>query len=124
MINRLQGNHQTDGLKQNYISGAPQCATPDVHLADAIANSWFDFIFVQFYNTPECSARAAVNYGQGTGSDDISFDAWAKVPSLNPNVKVYIGLGSICHLQSKASTSNTVASKLVALLPLGDRSSI
>ncbi|KAI9819240.1 MAG: hypothetical protein M1827_007396 [Pycnora praestabilis] len=81
-----------------YISSAPQCVVPDAHLADAIEKSWFDFIFIQFYNTPECSARAYFDHTYGAyggPATDISFDAWAafvQSSSFNPDAKVYIGL--------------------------------
>ncbi|KAJ9660973.1 hypothetical protein H2201_006701 [Coniosporium apollinis] len=93
MVNHLKSEcFPRDGSKQYYISGAPQCITPDSHLADAIANSPFDFLFVQFYNTPQCSARAGYNHMSG-GQFDISFDDWVnKVASGNPNRRIYLGL--------------------------------
>lgn len=81
-----------DTTKNYYISGAPQCIVPDSHLAYPIANSWFDFLFVQFYNTAQCSARRGVQYQNGQSDTDITFDAWSQVPSVNPNVKIYLGL--------------------------------
>ncbi|GAB7359587.1 hypothetical protein MBLNU230_g6772t1 [Neophaeotheca triangularis] len=81
-----------DTTKNYYISGAPQCIVPDAHLSFPIANSWFDFLFVQFYNTPQCSARRGVQYQNGQSNTDITFDAWSNVRSVNPNVKIYLGL--------------------------------
>ena len=63
-------------------------------MADAISNSHFDFIFAQFYNTPECSARAGYN-GLNASSTDFTFDDWVdwlKENSANPGVKLYLGL--------------------------------
>lgn len=80
--------------KKYYISGAPQCIVPDTHLADAITNSSFDFIFVQFYNTPQCSTRAGYNGVVTPKSNTFTFDTWVewlKKNSKNPNVKLYIG---------------------------------
>ncbi|KAF2270835.1 glycoside hydrolase [Lojkania enalia] len=82
------------GPSTYYISGAPQCVIPDARLADAIATSAFDFVFVQFYNTPTCSSRAGIN-GLSAGSTDFTFDdwvAWLKSNSANPGVKMYLGL--------------------------------
>lgn len=88
MINRLKNTQfPKDTSKSYYISGAPQCPLPDFHLAGPIANSWFDFLFVQFYNNPSCSGRAAVNYAAGD-----SFLKWTQTPSKNANVKIYFGL--------------------------------
>ena len=82
----------TDKSKSYYISGAPQCTIPDSHLSDVLASAWFDFFSIQFYNTPSCSARAAINKAKGKGTDDISYKTWTTQKSLNPNVKMSIGL--------------------------------
>ena len=95
MITRLRSLYTTDKSKTYYISGAPQCVVPDSHLANAIETSWFDFLFVQFYNTPFCSARAYFNHNYGGTNTNISFDKWisfVKASSFNKNVKVYLGL--------------------------------
>ncbi|KAI9784510.1 MAG: hypothetical protein M1816_000830 [Peltula sp. TS41687] len=89
MITRLRRLYQTDLSKRYYISGAPQCVIPDAQLSDAIKRSWFDFIFVQWYNTESCSARAYIN-----GANRQIFDDWVQVveTSFNPNAKIFIGL--------------------------------
>ncbi|KAL9025108.1 MAG: hypothetical protein Q9196_006018 [Gyalolechia fulgens] len=98
MIDTLRTYFAADALKQYYIAGAPQCVIPDAHLAHPIENSWFDFLFIQFYNTPQCSARAYfdTNYGrQGDQPSMISFDAWVgfiRTSAMNKDVKLYIGL--------------------------------
>ncbi|KAF2691584.1 carbohydrate-binding module family 18 protein [Lentithecium fluviatile CBS 122367] len=77
-----------------YISGAPQCQIPDARLAHAISNSHFDFVFVQFYNTAQCSVRAGYN-GLNASSTGFTFDdwvAWLKANSANEGVKLYIGM--------------------------------
>jgi chitinase len=77
-----------------YISAAPQCIIPDSHLSDAIASSHFDFLFVQLYNTPQCSARAAI-----AGTANPTLATWDQTitdgKSFNPDVKVYLGLVSL-----------------------------
>jgi len=73
-----------------YISAAPQCLVPDAHLADAITKVAFDFIFTQFYNTPQCNTRAGVN-----GLSSFTFTAWVnwlKTNSKNKSVKLYMGM--------------------------------
>ncbi|KAH6620129.1 glycoside hydrolase superfamily, partial [Boeremia exigua] len=76
------------------ISGAPQCVVPDAHLDDAIARAPFDYIFTQFYNTDECSAKRGwtERNQQTTG---FTFDKWAarlQEKSFNKGVKLYLGL--------------------------------
>ncbi|KAK5164523.1 Chitinase 2 [Saxophila tyrrhenica] len=93
MINKFKNVHfPTDTTKSYYISGAPQCPIPDSHLSDVLASAWFDFFHIQFYNTPQCSARAAIQNANGNGKNDISYDTWTTQKSKNPNVKMTIGL--------------------------------
>ncbi|KZF20453.1 glycoside hydrolase family 18 protein, partial [Xylona heveae TC161] len=85
MISHLRELFAEEQSKDFYISGAPQCVIPDAHLADAVQNSWFDFLFIQFYNTPVCSAR----------SSNISFLEWVDFVekyAANKALKIYIGL--------------------------------
>ena len=94
-VNHLTTNLFPKGpLPKYYISGAPQCLSPDERLADAIKNSNFDFIFTQFYNTNGCSARDGYN-GLNKGSTTFTFDAWVawlNANSKNKGVKLYLGL--------------------------------
>lgn len=115
MINHFKNDLYPSGGKTYYISGAPQCVVPDAHMADAIANSPFDFIFVQFYNTPSCSSRAGINYIAGTSATDITFDAWTNVASKNPNAKIYLGLVSVLY-RIWHSVTDVVSSSLLRLL--------
>ncbi|KAL8866331.1 MAG: hypothetical protein Q9198_008933, partial [Flavoplaca austrocitrina] len=98
MIDTLRVFFAADSDKEYYISAAPQCVIPDAHLSQPIETAWFDFLFVQFYNTPQCSARAYfdASYGRvGDKPSSISFDAWVnfvRTKALNKDVKLYIGL--------------------------------
>lgn len=93
MINHFKNDlFPTDTTKSYYISGAPQCTIPDSHLSDVLASAWFDFFFIQFYNTAACSARAGIQKSKGIGTNDISYKTWTTQKSLNPNVKMSIGL--------------------------------
>ncbi|KAJ5741317.1 hypothetical protein N7533_010726 [Penicillium manginii] len=89
MIKRLRSHYADFPDETFYISGAPQCQLPDLQLSDAIANSDFDFIWVQWYNTGSCSAT---NFLEGNG--DFNFVEWAaKIQaSANPDAKLFIGL--------------------------------
>jgi len=76
-----------DTSKSYYISGAPQCTLPDPHYTSVLADAWFDYLWIQFYNTAQCSARAGIDHLNGQGSDDISFSSWEKSTSLNADIK-------------------------------------
>jgi chitinase len=80
-------------------SSAPQCKIPDAHLSPALSAAWFDYVFVQFYNTPGCSA---MDFIQGTGS--FNYMSWATASYVNPHTMVYIGLVS-CNYEFCAQLS-------------------
>ncbi|PSK46074.1 Chitinase 1 [Elsinoe australis] len=93
MIQTLkQTLYPTDKSKTYYITGSPQCLVPDAHFAKVVSSAWFDYLYIQFYNTPLCSARAGVNYIEGASSIDISYSKWSKVTFFNKNLKIYIGV--------------------------------
>jgi chitinase len=79
-----------DTSKTYYLSGSPQCSYPDPHLNAAINQAHFDFLFIQFYNTPACSARAGVNHKKAS-QPDISFVQWAKALK-GTGTKIFFGL--------------------------------
>ena len=92
MIKRFKVLFGADTSKSYYISGSPQCVIPDPHFTDVLSNSWFDFLFIQFYNTDGCSARDGIKKINGRGTADISYLQWVAAKSLNPNVRMSIGL--------------------------------
>jgi chitinase len=87
-----------DAMKPYYISGAPQCIVPDQHFAGVVENAWFDFLFVQYYNTAACSARQAITSGTFKGYND-----WTGVKSLNGDIKLFVGLPGSTAAASNAS---------------------
>ncbi|EXF82317.1 chitin recognition protein [Colletotrichum fioriniae PJ7] len=86
--------------KQYYLTGAPQCVVPDANMAAMISAAKFDMIFVQFCNTPSCSAAtwAASNPSYTPGATyqqaGFTFDAWVQWLSNTPSrdAKVFITL--------------------------------
>ncbi|XP_021807998.1 acidic endochitinase-like [Prunus avium] len=50
---RMLAAHSTRGRKV-YLSAAPQCPFPDQHLNAALSTGLFDYVWVQFYNNPQC----------------------------------------------------------------------
>lgn len=87
LVSTLRSNFAKDTSKRYYISGAPQCPSPDVSVGDAIQNSVFDYIFIQFYNNnPRCSL--------GVGSNaPINWDEWTNLvsSSKSSSAKIFVG---------------------------------
>lgn len=94
MVNYFKNTlYPKDPSKSYYLSAAPQCIVPDAHFSTVMNQAWFDFMFIQFYNTARCSARAGINRSKGIGQYDISFERWTTyATTLNPNIKFFIGL--------------------------------
>ena len=88
LISRLRSHFQSSS-KKYLITGAPQCLVPDANMGAMISAVPFDVLWVQYYNTPACSARAWTNTGDG-----FSYDAWTRYLSgtASANAKLYIGL--------------------------------
>ncbi|GJD02600.1 chitin recognition protein [Colletotrichum higginsianum] len=86
--------------KQYYLTGAPQCVVPDASMAAMISAAKFDMIFVQFYNTPSCSAATWASSnpsyvpGQAFQAAGFTYDAWVQWLSNTPSrdAKVFITL--------------------------------
>lgn len=79
--------------KQWLLTAAPQCPYPDLADGPMLAGTvFFDIVWVQFYNnycgassfTAGSSTQTEFNFG--------TWDNWAKTVSLNPNVKVMLGV--------------------------------
>ncbi|KAL1565531.1 chitinase [Salvia divinorum] len=56
------------------LSAAPQCPFPDANLGSAIGTGLFDYIWVQFYNNPQC------DYSGGLDGVLNRWNQWAAVP--------------------------------------------
>ncbi|KAA8647600.1 class III chitinase ChiA1 [Aspergillus tanneri] len=94
MVNRFREHFNRVPDRRFYISGAPQCPIPDQQLSLAIANSVFDFVWVQFYNTEGCSARKYFSGSGGRINERFNYDSWVNFIQNggNPATKLYIGL--------------------------------
>jgi chitinase len=99
MIKRLRELFQ-GASKEYLITGAPQCVVPDANMGQMITYAKFDIIWIQYYNTAQCSARnwvtANPNYTT-TGVEEpsgFSFNAWESflVGTESSDAKLYIGL--------------------------------
>ena len=99
MLTQLR-NHFQSASKQYIITGAPQCIVPDANMGTMIAAVQFDIIWVQFYNTPYCSARAWVDANPSytipgpEAPSRFGFNDWVNflVGTASANAKLYIGL--------------------------------
>lgn len=65
-----------------YLAAAPQCPYPDAHLDGAIKTGLFDYVWVQFYNNPQC------HYA---GNADNLLKAWNQWTSSKAK-QVFLGL--------------------------------
>jgi len=86
LVKRLRTLYATATDKPYYLTASPQCSAGDSNLADMLTTSKFDMLFVQYYNTPLCSARGWItanpNYVPGgtvkeTNTNwNFTFDSW------------------------------------------------
>jgi len=106
----MDADTATSGKKW-YLTAAPQCPYPDsadnAMLDGAV---FFDAIWVQFYNN-YCGLQSFV--AGATTQNNFNFDTWdnwAKTVSLNPGVKVLLGVpGSPSAAGSGYETGSTLA---------------
>lgn len=93
MASALRSYMDSDQSKQYLLTAAPQCIVPDAQLADALTKAQFDHLYIQFYNTPSCSARSQLDPSYGSG---MTFDTWATWLAENAHngivPQLYIGL--------------------------------
>ncbi|KAI0203950.1 glycoside hydrolase superfamily [Astrocystis sublimbata] len=82
LVKRLRTLYATVNDKPYYLTASPQCIVPDANLAPTLQTTQFDMLFVQFYNTKDCSARKWISGnpkyvpGGSFNKADFTFDAW------------------------------------------------
>lgn len=68
-----------------YLSAAPQCPFPDKFLGKALDTGVFDYVWVQFYNNPQCQ------YSSGNINNLVSsWNLWTR--SIKAAGKIFLGL--------------------------------
>ncbi|KAK8035090.1 glycoside hydrolase [Apiospora rasikravindrae] len=83
-----------------YLTASPQCIVPDANMKDMLTATTFDMIFIQYYNTPQCSGRRWANanpgYQPGNTFDvaGFTYDSWSNwlAGTYSKNARLYIGL--------------------------------
>ncbi|KAI1420374.1 glycoside hydrolase superfamily [Xylaria sp. FL1777] len=84
LVKRLRTLFATVDNKPYYLTASPQCVVPDPNLTATLQAVKFDMLFVQFYNTKQCSARGWItgnpNYvpGGAINTSGFTFESWVK----------------------------------------------
>ncbi|KAI1258414.1 carbohydrate-binding module family 18 protein [Xylariaceae sp. FL1019] len=90
-----------DSKSTFYLTGSPQCVVPDANMANMLSAAQFDMLFIQYYNTQQCSAARWVsenkNYQPGSSFDEAGFTfttwvTWITQTKYSKGARVYIGL--------------------------------
>ncbi|OTA94089.1 glycoside hydrolase family 18 protein [Hypoxylon sp. CO27-5] len=104
LATQLRANYGTVPGQTFYLTASPQCVVPDANLQGVLQHGVFDMLFIQYYNTPQCSAAtwAAGNAGYKSGGSfdaaGFTFDAWTTWLAGTPSkdARLFIGLpGSV-----------------------------
>ncbi|EPS26232.1 Endochitinase 2 [Penicillium oxalicum] len=98
LLASLRSNFASDPSNTYYITGAPQCPIPEPNMQVIITNAKFDYLWVQFYNNPECSITGKIN-----------FDDWVSNVANTPSAgaKIFLGVPA----SPLASTGTTSGSR-------------
>lgn len=88
LIAALRSNFASDPNTRYFITGAPQCPIPEPNMGEIMAKAKFDYVWVQFYNNPECSVNRRIN-----------FQDWADLLKTTPSTgaKIFIGVPAHPH---------------------------
>ncbi|KAI1158501.1 glycoside hydrolase family 18 protein [Nemania serpens] len=91
MISTLRSNFGSDPHNTYYITGAPQCPIPEPNMGVIIESAKFDYLWPQFYNNNNYSARCALPVnGNAPFNYDCRVSYTASTPSAN--AKLFIGV--------------------------------
>jgi chitinase len=101
--------------KQYLLTAAPQCPYPDAADGSMLAGAvYFDAIWIQFYNN--YCGLTSFTVGSTTQNDFnfATWDNWAKTVSLNPNVKVILGIPGSSTAAGSGYESGTVLADIIS----------
>lgn len=94
--------HSKQG-KKIYLSAAPQCPFPDKHLNGALKTGLFDYVWVQFYNNPQCE------FTSNPESFKKRWNEWTSIPAK----KLFVGLPAAKEAGTGHVPKEVVISKII-----------
>ncbi|KAI1102466.1 carbohydrate-binding module family 18 protein [Jackrogersella minutella] len=111
LATQLRANYAAAAGATYYLTASPQCIVPDANLQGVLLTGTFDMLFVQYYNTPYCSAATWVSAnptyvpGGAFNTAGFTFDSWVSWLAATPskNAKLFIGLPGSGTAASSAS---------------------
>ena len=109
---RSQMDAASDG-KTRYLTAAPQCPYPDAadnSMLDGAVS--FDAIWVQFYNN-YCGVNTFVSSSDPGDFNLNTWDTWATTVSLNPDVKVFVGVPAAASAAGSGYVSSTTLAEII-----------
>lgn len=74
-----------------YLSAAPQCPRPDASIPETVLHM-ADYVFVQFYNNPECNLNAGAGFLNSVQAWSMDLANGTTVDTAGP--KLFIGAGA------------------------------
>nr|ADF47473.1 class III chitinase [Rhododendron irroratum]ADF47474.1 class III chitinase [Rhododendron irroratum] len=95
-------SERSQGGKKVYLAAAPQCPFPDEKLNGALSTGLFDYVWIQFYNNPQCEYN--------TNNPNTFKDSWTRWLQSIPAQKFFVGLPA-----SKAAAGNGYIPKEVLI---------
>jgi chitinase len=101
--------------KSYFLTAAPQCPYPDAADGAMLAGAvYFDAIWVQFYNN-YCGLQS-FTAGSSTQNNFnfATWDNWAKTVSLNPNVKIILGIPGNTGAAGSGYTSGSTLASIIS----------
>jgi chitinase len=97
--------------KKYLLTAAPQCPYPDAADGPMLAGAvYFDAIWVQFYNNYCGLPSFTIGSSTQNNFNFATWDNWAKTVSLNPNVKIILGIPAAPGGGSGYESGSTLAS--------------
>lgn len=109
--NQLRSLMNAHPYKSWILSAAPQCPYPDAADGPMLNGAvYFDIVWVQFYNN-YCGVQSFTPGSNNQNNFNFAtWDNWAKTVSLNPNVKVMLGVPANTGAGAGYTSGSTLAS--------------
>lgn len=85
LMSTLRNLFATDQSHRYYLSAAPQCPRPDASIPLVSMQTQTDFVWVQFYNNPQCNLDSGASFTS-------SLEAWSN--DLQANITGFVNIGN------------------------------